>query len=291
MTNKLTILIVSCILISFGGTFLVQKGNKDVYKQVVIYGVHDVESDINLTILFNQYQKTRFDSEALQNQVKIFVNKLNFNVSGGKSSCSSLPVVTKVIPVLIYYDPSRIIKVELIGDDRELMNECALFVTKLVSNFNEKKRNYYLALMETLELTKGKSSADIDYGKLDLEKKLNQLGFKGYLNLGNSEDQFGMSDKTKAEVMGHFIESFISSYEKNNRSTTLPYSGIDKDKMAGLELLKLEYDRTFPIKKISSIIIFFSIFLSFILVMYVYYYMRIKKNFRTTMNKLNKLIS
>ena len=146
MTNKLIILVVSCILISFGGTFLAQKVNKDVYKQILIYGVHDVESDINLTILFNQYQTKQFDSEALQSQVRVFVDKLNFNVSGGKSSCSSLPVVTKSIPVLIFYDPSRIIKIELIGEDKKLMNECALFIKKLVSDFNNKKKITILPL-------------------------------------------------------------------------------------------------------------------------------------------------
>ena len=291
MKNKLTFLIFSCFLISLGFMFLSAKLSKDIYKQTIIYGIHDVESDIDLTILFSQYQRKLLDSESLRRQVKVFVDKLNFNVSDGKSPCSTLPVVTKARPVLIYYDPSLAIKIELVGNDKKSINECAISINNNVENFNFKKREYYLALMKMLDKKKNLSS-DIDYSTLNIEEQLDQLGVNGLQFKTEQDQKIFLTDKNRAEIMGHFIMKLINKHEEEYaNSLLLPFSGIDKNSISNLDLLKIEYNETSVVSKVSLIIIFISSFLLVATIMFMYFFLGKSKKFKEKWNYINKLIS
>ena len=291
MKNKLTFLIFSCFLISLGFMFLSAKLSKDIYKQTIIYGIHDVESDIDLTILFSQYQRKLLDSEALRRQVKVFVDKLNFNVSDGKSPCSTLPVVTKARPVLIYYDPSLAIKIELVGNDKKRINECAISINNYVESFNFKKREYYLALMKMLDKKKNLSS-DIDYSTLNIEEQLDQLGVNGLEFKTEQDEKIFLTDKNRAEIMGHFIMKLINKHEEEYaNSLLLPFSGINKNGISNLNLLKIEYNETSVVSKVSLIIIFISSFLLVATIMFMYFFLGKSKRFKEKWDYINKLIS
>ena len=291
MKNKLTYLILSCFLISLGFMFLSAKLSKDIYKQTIIYGIHDVESDIDLTILFSQYQRKLLDSETLRRQVKVFVDKLNFNVSDGKSPCSILPVVTKTQPVLIFYDPSLAIKIELVGNDVEKINECAESINNTIKEFNLKKRDYYLALMRMLDQKKNISS-DIDYSTLNIEEQLDQLGVDGLRFKTENDEKIYLTDKNRAEIMGHFIMKLINKHEENYaNSLLLPFSGIDKNSIATLSLLKLEINNTAIVSKVPLVIIFISSFLIIAMIMFMYFFIDKNKRFKQKWNYINKLIS
>lgn len=291
MKNKLTYLIFSCFLISLGFMFLSAKLSKDIYKQTIIYGIHDVESDIDLTILFSQYQRKLLDSEALRRQVKVFVDKLNFNVSDGKSPCSTLPIVTKTHPVLIYYDPSLAIKIELVGNDKKRINECAISINNYVESFNFKKREYYLALMKMLDKKKNLSS-DIDYSTLNIEEQLDQLGVNGLEFKTEQDEKIFLTDKNRAEIMGHFIMKLINKHEEEYaNSLLLPFSGINKNGISNLNLLKIEYNETSVVSKVSLIIIFISSFLLVATIMFMYFFLGKSKRFKEKWDYINKLIS
>ena len=290
MKNKLTYLIFSCFLISLGFMFLSAKLSQDVYKQTIIYGIHDVDTDIDLTILFSQY-KRELDADSLRRQVGEFVDKLNFNVSDGTSPCSNLPVVTKRMPVLIFYDPSMAIKVELVGNDKKKLNECAKSINNNIENFNFKKREYYLALMKMLD-KKQNIISDIDYSTLNIEERLDQLGVDGLQFNTEEEKKFNLTDKNRAEIMGHFIMKLINKHEEEYaNSLLLPFSGIDKNSISNLNLLKIEYNETSVVSKVSLIIIFISSFLLVAMIMFMYFFLSKNKDFQKKKDYINKLIS
>tara|TARA_B100000767_G_scaffold268248_2_gene288214 strand:+ start:2362 stop:3234 length:873 start_codon:yes stop_codon:yes gene_type:complete len=290
MKNRLTHLILSCFLISLGFMFLSAKLSQDVYKQTIIYGIHDVDTDIDLTILFSQY-KRELDADSLRRQVGEFVDKLNFNVSDGTSPCSILPVVTKRMPVLIFYDPSMAIKVELVGNDKKKLNECAKSIDNNIENFNFKKREYYLALMKMLD-KKQNIISDIDYSTLNIEERLDQLGVDGLQFKTEEEKKFNLTDKNRAEIMGHFIMKLIDKHEEEYaNSLLLPFSGINKNNIATLNLIKIEVNDTSIVGKVPLVIIFISSFIIVAMIMFVYFFISKSKKFKQKWNYINKLIS
>ena len=291
MKNRLTHLILFCFVISFGFMFLSAKLNQDIYKQTIIYGIHDVDSDIDLTILFSRYQRQLLNADSLRRQVKEFVDKLSFNVSDGKSPCSSLPVVTKIQPVLIFYDPGLAIKIEIVGNDKEKINECAISIDNNIEKFNVKKREYYLALMKMLDKKKNISS-DIDYSTLNIEERLNQLGVDGLQFKTEEEREFNLTDKNRAEIMGHFIMKLIDKHEEEYaNSLLLPFSGINKNNIATLNLIKIEVNDTSIVGKVPLVIIFISSFLIVAMIMFMYFFISKSKRFKQKLNYINKLIS
>ena len=92
--------------------------------------------------------------------------------------------------------------------------------------------------------------------------------------------------------MGHFIMKLINKHEENYaNSLLLPFSGIDKNSIATLSLLKLEINNTAIVSKVPLVIIFISSFLIIAMIMFMYFFIDKNKRFKQKWNYINKLIS
>ena len=92
--------------------------------------------------------------------------------------------------------------------------------------------------------------------------------------------------------MGHFIMKLINKHEEEYaNSLLLPFSGIDKNSISNLDLLKIEYNETSVVSKVSLIIIFISSFLLVATIMFMYFFLGKSKRCKEKWDYINKLIS
>ena len=92
--------------------------------------------------------------------------------------------------------------------------------------------------------------------------------------------------------MGHFIMKLINKHEEEYaNSLLLPFSGINKNGISNLNLLKIEYNETSVVSKVSLIIIFISSFLLVATIMFMYFFLGKSKRFKEKWDYINKLIS
>ena len=209
MSKKLYFIIFISLIFSSIFTFLIDTQNSDRYEKKIFFSITDIRSNFNLTVISREFALQGID------QVKIFAERLNFDVLHTPNACTELSLISNVLPVLVSYDKNRALRFDLVSENKTELERCKDYIYSEIKIFNLKKRNYYIMLAGMMPNSDTIKESELLF-KVDTMEKFagDMLKVKKSLAKKNMKKMVGISDKSLLGPRIDEIPDLIDVWEK-----------------------------------------------------------------------------